>query len=43
MCFVPYKPIPEETREETMDNILIPPYELPDGTQVGATGVVRVY
>lgn len=37
MCFVPYKPVPLETRESYVQILTLPPYELPDGTMVHHT------
>ena len=34
MCFIPYKPLPVETRESIISSLPIPPYELPDGTLI---------
>ena len=34
MSFVPYKPMEPTFRENFMDGLTLPPYELPDGTMI---------
>jgi hypothetical protein len=34
-CFIPYKPLPSETRGEIIASLPIPPFELPDGKLFG--------
>lgn len=35
-CFIPYKPLPSESRSSIIGSLNMPPFELPDGTLVHA-------